>query len=29
MLQADGYEVMAAQYDLDTTEGDVATVNER
>src|ERR1700741_4370055 len=26
-LQADGYEVMAAQYGLDTPEGDVATVN--
>ena len=26
MLQADGYEVMAAQYGLDTAEGDVATV---
>src|SRR6204780_2441985 len=25
-LQADGYEVMAAQYGLDTPEGDVATV---
>src|SRR5712671_2865729 len=25
-LQADGYEVMAAQYGLDTNEGDVATV---
>ena len=29
MLQADGYEVMAAQYDLEMAEGDVATVNER
>jgi pimeloyl-ACP methyl ester carboxylesterase len=26
-LQAEGYEVMAAQYGLDTPEGDVATVN--
>src|ERR1700694_1561739 len=26
VLQADGYEVMAAQYGLDTNEGDVATV---
>ena len=26
-LQAEGYEVMAAQYSLDTLEGDVATVN--
>src|SRR5438046_3785964 len=25
-LQAEGYEVMAAQYGLDTSEGDVATV---
>jgi hypothetical protein len=25
-LQAEGYEVMAAQYGLDTAEGDVATV---
>src|SRR5260370_42144709 len=25
-LQADGYDVMAAQYGLDTPEGDVATV---
>ena len=25
-LQAEGYEVMAAQYGLDTPEGDVATV---
>src|SRR5260221_14312382 len=25
-LQADGYEVLAAQYGLDTPEGDVATV---
>src|SRR5947207_16028169 len=25
-LQAEGYEVMAAQYGLDTNEGDVATV---
>src|SRR3984893_5581157 len=25
-LQADGYEVMAAKYGLDTNEGDVATV---
>jgi len=25
-LQADGYQVMAAQYGLDTNEGDVATV---
>jgi hypothetical protein len=29
MLQADGYEVMGAQYDLDTAEGHVATVYER
>jgi pimeloyl-ACP methyl ester carboxylesterase len=27
-LQADGYEVMAAQYGLDTPEGDVATVKQ-
>src|ERR1700726_384358 len=26
-LQAEGYEVIAAQYGLDTPEGDVATVN--
>jgi pimeloyl-ACP methyl ester carboxylesterase len=27
-LQAEGYEVMAAQYGLDTPEGDVATVKQ-